>query len=175
MLATWIMVSLIAFIIGANVLDLGWMKEISFDWRNVFTLLAVAFPSYMFAAALMLGIGLLLGNNQEAESVGPLFFMVAFIPLWFIGPITSDLNGPIAIMLSTLPISSILTIGLRGIFIEIPVWQLVLSVSIQLLLVAGALWLAISTFRIGMLRTGSRLRLKEIFPREKQILGEERQ
>jgi ABC-2 type transport system permease protein len=175
MLATWIMVSLIAFIIGANVLDLGWMKEISLDWRNLFTILAVALPSYMFAAALMLGIGLLLGNSQEAESVGPLFFMVAFIPIWFIVPITSELNGPIAIVLSTLPISSILTIGLRGIFIEIPVWQLVLSVSIQLLLVAGALWLAISTFRIGMLRTGSSLRLKKIFPRDKQILGEERQ
>jgi ABC-2 type transport system permease protein len=123
----------------------------------------------------MLGIGLLLGNNQEAEAVGPLFFMAAFIPLWFIIPITRDINGPIAIVLSTLPISSILTIGIRGLFIEIPAWQLVLSVSIQLLLVAGALWLVISTFRIGMLRTGSRLRLSDLFPRDKQELGEERQ
>lgn len=175
MLATWIIVILIALIIGANVLDLGWMKEISLDWSNVFRIFAVALPSYVFAAALMLGIGLLLGNNQEAEAVGPLFFMVAFIPVWFLIPITRDINGPIAIVLSTLPISSILTIGLRGIFIEIPVWQLVLSVSIQLLLVAGALWLVISIFRIGMLRSGSRLRLNDLFPRDKQELGEERQ
>jgi ABC-2 type transport system permease protein len=174
MLATWILVSIIAFVIGANILDLDWMKEISINWRSLFTILAVALPSYIFAAALMLGIGLLLGNNQEAESIGPLFFMVAFIPLWFIVPITSDINGVLAIVLSTLPISSILTIGLRGIFIEIPFWQLGLSVSIQLMLVVGALWLAISTFRIGMLRTGSRIRLNELFPRVKQNLSEEK-
>jgi ABC-2 type transport system permease protein len=175
MLATWIMVSVIALIIGANVLDLAWMKDISINWGDVVTILAVALPSYVFAAALMLGIGLLLGNNQEAESVGPLFLMVAFIPLFFVVPITSDINGPIAIALSIVPISSILTVGLRSIFIEIPVWQIILSVSVQLLLVAGALWLAISTFRIGMLRTGNRIRLNELFPRGKNKIGEERQ
>ena len=175
MLATWIVVSLIAVIIGANVLDLAWMKEITLNWGDVVTVLAVALPSYVFAAALMLGIGLLLGNNQEAESVGPLFFMVAFIPLWFIVPITSDINGPLAVALSTLPISSILTTGLRSIFIEIPVWQLLLSVSVQLIMIIGALWLAIRTFRIGMLRTGNRIRLNELFPRIQQKVGREKQ
>jgi len=175
MLATWIAVSLIAVIVGANVLDLAWMKEITLNWGDVVTVLAVALPSYVFAAALMLGIGLLLGNNQEAESVGPLFFMVAFIPLWVIVPITSDINGPLAVALSTLPISSILTIGLRSIFIEIPIWQLLLSVSVQLIMVIGALWLAIRTFRIGMLRTGNRIRFNEIFPRIQQKIGGEKQ
>lgn len=173
MLATWVVVAIIAFIVGANILELEWMKEISINWRNVFTILSVALPSYMFAAALMLGIGLLLGNNQEAESIGPLFFMVAFIPLWFIVPITRDINGPIAVALSILPISSILTIGLRSIFIEIPIWQLILSVTLQILLVAGALWLAIKTFRIGMLRTGNRIRWNELFPRGKSKVSEE--
>ena len=175
MLTTWIAVSLIAVIVGTNVLDLAWMKEITLNWGDVVTILAVALPSYVFAAALMLGIGLLLGNNQEAESVGPLFFMVAFIPLWFIVPITSDINGPLAVALSTLPISSILTTGLRSIFIEIPIWQLLLSVSVQLIMVIGALWLAIRTFRIGMLRTGNRIRFNELFPKYQQKVGGKRQ
>ncbi|MBK5106827.1 MAG: ABC transporter permease [Anaerolineales bacterium] len=175
MLATWVAVSLIAVIVGANVLDLAWMKEITLNWGDVVTVLAVALPSYIFAAVLMLGIGLLLGNNQEAESIGPLFFMVAFIPLLFIVPITSDINGPLAVALSTLPISSILTTGLRSIFIEIPIWQLLLSVSVQLIMVIGALWLAIRTFRIGMLRTGNRIRFNELFPRIHQKVGGDRQ
>lgn len=175
MLATWIAVSLIAVIVGANVLDLVWMKEITLNWGDVVTVLAVALPSYVFAAVLMLGIGLLLGNNQEAESVGPLFFMVAIIPLWFIVPITSDINGPLAVVLSTLPISSILTTGLRSIFIEIPIWQLLLSVSVQIIMVIGALWLAIRTFRIGMLRTGNRIRFNELIPRIHQKVGGDRQ
>ncbi|MCJ7694284.1 MAG: ABC transporter permease [Anaerolineaceae bacterium] len=174
MLITWIAVGIIAFILGANFLDLPWMKEISINWRDIFTILAVALPSYMFAAALMLGISLLLGNNQEAESVGPLFFMVAFIPLYFIAPITRELNGPIAVALSILPISSILTVGLRSIFIQIPLWQLIMSVVLQLLLVLGAVWLAISTFRSGMLRTGSRIRWNELFPGGKKRVSKER-
>ncbi|MGB3700215.1 MAG: ABC transporter permease [Anaerolineales bacterium] len=174
MLITWIAVGIIAFILGANFLDLPWMKEISINWRDIFTILAVALPSYMFAAALMLGISLLLGNNQEAESVGPLFFMVAFIPLYFIAPITRELNGPIAVALSILPISSILTVGLRSIFIQIPLWQLIMSVVLQLLLVLGAVWLAISTFRSGMVRTGSRIRWNELFPGGKKRVSKER-
>ena len=164
MLLTWVVVGLIAITIGVNMLNLDWMKGISINWGDLSTILAVAIPSYVFATALMLGIGLLLGNNQEAESIGPLFFVVAFIPLWFIIPITRDLNGPIAITLSTLPISSVMTIGLRSIFIEIPTWQMVMSVSVQIVLIIAALWLAIGTFRIGMLRSGSRIRINELFP-----------
>jgi ABC-2 type transport system permease protein len=174
MLATWVIVGVIAFFIGAHVLDLDWMKEISINWGEIVKIISVALPSYIFAAALLLGIGLILGNNQEAESIGPIFFMIAFIPLWFLVPITRDINGPLAIILSTLPISSILTIGVRSIFIEISGWQMVLSISVQVLLVIGALWLAIKTFRIGMLRSGSRIRLSELIPNGKLMLRKDK-
>ena len=174
MFATWVAVSVIAFFIGANVLDLQWMREISINWRDVSNILLIALPSYIFAAALMLGIGLFLGNSQESESIGPIFFMVAFIPLWFMIPITRDINGPIAITLSILPISAVLTIGIRSIFIAIPGWQIVLSIFTQLVLVVGALWLATKTFRLGMLRSGNKIRWKEIIPMIGNKMGEER-
>ena len=172
MLITWVAVGIIAFIVGSHFLEISWVREIEIDVRAVITILAVAFPSYVFAAALMLGIGFLLGNSQEAESIGPLFFVIAFIPLWFIVPITSDINGLIAILLSVLPIASILTIGLRGIFIEVPLWQLVLSVSVQLLLVTAALWLAVKTFRMGMLRSGSGIHLRELITKDDRLISE---
>lgn len=175
MLATWIIVSLVAIVIGVNILDLEWVKEITINWENVFVILSVAIPSYIFAAALMLGIGLLLGNSQEAESIGPLFFMVAFVPIWFIGLITNNLDGPAALILSSLPITSILTIGLRSIFMQIPTWQLVLSLSVQFLMMLGAIWLAVSTFRIGLLRTGSKIGLRELFPNRYLDISEENQ
>jgi ABC-2 type transport system permease protein len=174
MFATWVAVSVIALFIGANILDLQWMREISINWRDVSNILLIALPSYIFAAALMLGIGLFLGNSQESESIGPIFFMVAFIPLWFMIPITRDINGPIAITLSILPISAVLTIGIRSIFIAIPGWQIVLSIFTQLVLVVGALWLATKTFRLGMLRSGNKIRWKELIPMIGNKMGEER-
>lgn len=172
MVTTWAIVGILVFFLGKNILALDWMQDMAIEWQDLLTILVVALPSYFFAAALMLAIGLLLGNNQEAESVGPLFFMAGFIPIYFLVPITRELNGPISILLSSLPITSILTVGLRNIFVEIPPWQLILSACIQLLFVAGALWLATATFRIGMLRTGSRIRWNELFPKSRKQANE---
>jgi ABC-2 type transport system permease protein len=162
MLVTWSAVGFAAYLVGGRYLELNWMKELSLDWSAVATILAVALPSYIFAAAIMLGIGFLLGNSQEAESIGPIFFMIAFIPIMFIGTIANDMNGPLAILFSVLPVASILTIGLRNMFIEIPAWQMMISVAIQLLFVTGAIWLVTKTFKMGMLGSGSRIHLRQM-------------
>jgi ABC-2 type transport system permease protein len=173
MLVTWILVVVIAVIVGGNFLDIAWLQNLELNWRDILTVVAVGLPSYTFAAALMLGIGLIIGDHQEAESVGPLFFLVAFIPLWFAIPIARDINGYPAIILSVIPIASLITVGFRSMFIQIPLWQVFASLAIQLLLVAGALWLAIRTFKIGMLRSGKRIRLNELVTWRKNLLGEE--
>ena len=175
MLATWILVAVVAVIVGGNFLDLAWLQDLKLNWRDILTVVAVGLPSYTFAAALMLGIGLIIGDNQEAESIGPLFFIVAFIPLWFAVPIARDINGYPAIILSFLPIASLLTVGFRSMFIQIPLWQVFASLAIQIVFVLGALWLAIRTFRIGMLRSGKRIRLDELVTRRKDLVGEEGQ
>ncbi len=173
MLVTWVLVAVVAITVGGNLFDLAWIQGISINWRDILTVVAVALPSYMFAAALMMAIGLIIGDNQEAESVGPLFILVAFIPLWFVVPIASDINGPLATALSIIPIASLLTVGLRSMFIQIPLWQVLTSIAVHLVLVAGALWLAIRTFQIGMLRTGKRIRWNELFAKGEKLVGEE--
>jgi ABC-2 type transport system permease protein len=86
--------------------------------------------------------------------------------------IANDINGPLAIGLSFVPIASQLTIGIRSMFIQVPLWQVLVSVAVQFVLVAGALWLAIRTFRIGMLRTGKRIRWQELFKTRDKLTNE---
>lgn len=169
MLITWVLVAVAAIFVGGNLLNLSWMQGLVLNWRDVLTVVAIAVPSYMFAAAIMLSIGLIIGDKQEAESVSPLLIVVAFIPLWLLVPISNDVNGPLAVGLSFVPIASQLTIGIRSMFFQVPVWQVVSSVVVQMLLVLGALWLAVRTFRIGMLRTGKRIRWQELFARGEQF------
>ena len=173
MMAIWILVGVVAAFVGGNYLDIAWLQDLHLNWRDILPVVAAGLPSYTFAAALMLSIGLIIGDNQEAESIGPLFFLVAFIPLWLILPIAKDINGALALGLSSIPIASILTIGFRSMFIQIPLWQVLVSLTIQIIFVAGALWLAVRTFRIGMLRSGKRIRWNEIAARRKNIAGEE--
>ena len=173
MMATWILVGVLAAFVGGNYLDIAWLQDLNLNWRDILPVVAAGIPSYTFAAALMLAIGLIIGDNQEAESIGPLFFLVAFIPMWLILPIAQDINGYLAIALSSIPIASLITIGFRSMFIQIPLWQVLMSLAIQIIFAAGALWLAVRTFRIGMLRSGKRIRWNEIAARRKNFAGEE--
>lgn len=173
MMATWILFGVVAAFVGGNFLDIAWLQDLNLNWRDILPVVAVGLPSYTFAAALMLAIGLIIGDNQEAESIGPLFFLAAFIPVWLILPIARDINGYPAIVMSSIPIVSLITIGVRSMFIQIPLWQVLMSLAIQIIFVAGALWLAVRTFRIGMLRSGKRIRWNEIITRRKNFAGEE--
>jgi ABC-2 type transport system permease protein len=173
MLVTWIIVGVIAYFIGSNLLNLGWIQIQGLNWRDILVVISLAIPSYVIAAALMFSFGLILGEHQEGESIGPIFFLIAFIPLWFAAPIASDLNGFLAVILSILPITSLMTVGFRTMFMQIPLWQVFAGLVFQIFCVIGAIWLAVRTFQIGMLRYGKRIRLNELFYRKKATLGEE--
>jgi ABC-2 type transport system permease protein len=172
MLITWVLVAVGTFYVGGGLLEISWMQGLELNWRDIFAVVAVAVPSYMFAAAIMLAIGLIIGDKQEAESVGPLIMVVAFIPLWLLVTITNDINGPLAIGMSLIPIASQLTMGIRTMFFQVPLWQILVSVAIQLLFVAAALWLAVRTFRIGILRTGKRIRWHELIAKRGKLTSE---
>ena len=170
MIITWILVAVIAIYVGGSMLGLSWLQGLELNWRDFLIVVATGIPSYMFSAAIMLAAGMILGNKQEAESVGPLLMLVAFIPLWLVVTIANDINGPIAIGLSFVPITVQMTIGIRSMFFQVPVWQVLVSVAVQMVLVAGVLWLAVTTFRIGLLRTGDRIRFKDLFTAREQFV-----
>lgn len=172
MLGAWILIGIVTFFIVNNFLELDWFKDLVINWGQVLTICLIAIPSYLFAAGLLLSIGLILGDKQEAEPVGPLLLLVAFIPLWLIAPITSDINGSLAILLSFIPMTSIMTIGIRSMFIHIPTWQVIASVSIQILFAAGAIWMSVRIFHMGLLRYGKRIRWVEIRAKFLDIVGE---
>jgi ABC-2 type transport system permease protein len=77
----------------------------------------------------------------------------------------NDLNGPLALSLSFFPPTSIVTFALRLLVIEVPWWQVFVSITISLTSAAAMMWLAAKAFRMGMLRYGQRLQLRELFRR----------
>jgi ABC-2 type transport system permease protein len=63
----------------------------------------------------------------------------------------------------TAPLTMLIRQGLT----VLPAWQIALSSFIQVLSAVGAIWLAGRAFRLGMLRYGQRLRLREVFARQR--------
>jgi len=52
---------------------------------------------------------------------------------------------------------------LRAGFTDVPVWQIAITVGVLVLLALFSLWLSGKIFRIGMLRYGKKVSLKEAF------------
>jgi ABC-2 type transport system permease protein len=166
-LIAWTLFGVLAVVFGGNVLDLELFQNPSLQWGIIIRMIAIAIPSYVLASALMFAIGSTVVEAQEGQSVGGLFMMLYMLPIYLIVALVESPNGAVAITLSLLPFTSLLTIGFRSIFSVIPMWQIAVSVAIQTLCALGAIWLAVRAFRMGMLRYGKRLRLSEIFSKPK--------
>jgi ABC-2 type transport system permease protein len=93
--------------------------------------------------------------------------MLFMIPIYALVIIGETPDATPSVVLSLLPFTSLMTVGLRSLFSVVPWWQVATSVAIQTTCAAGALWLAARAFRLGMLRYGQRLRIGEIFGKER--------
>ena len=126
-------------------------------------LTAIMLPGFFMVAALMAAIGATVGDEREGQQLAGLFTFPIMVPFWLIYPLLSNPNGPLAIGLSYFPLTGPITLAIRIGFASIPTWQLLLNIAVLAGYGVGALWLASRAFRIGMLRYGQRVRLRELF------------
>lgn len=161
-LVAWTLVAILAVLLGGSILGMEWLQNTNLDWGAVFSVIAIAIPSYVIASALMLAVGSTIAQSQEGQQIGVLFFMLFIVPIYAIRIIGETPNAAPSVVLTLLPFTSLMTVGFRSLFSVVPVWQIAASAIIQTACAFGAVWLAGRAFRLGMLRYGQRLRLGEI-------------
>lgn len=164
-LAFWILIGVVAIWLAGSVFGVTWFENPAVDWPSMLAIVAVALPGYVFASAVLFALGATVVDAQEGQSLGPLLLMVMFIPVYMLVAIANEPHGAVAVTLTLLPLTSILTIGIRSMLTVVPAWQVIASVVIQLFCAIAAIWVAGKAFRLGMLRYGQRLRLREILGR----------
>jgi len=162
-LAVWLAFLVGAVWLGSNVLAIDWLQDITLNWRDLLAIVAVALPCYLFIAALTTLVGATLVESQEAQQVGPLLFILLLLPMYVLVPIIQHPNAPLSLALSFFPLTSAMTIAFRSLFIEVPMWQVVLSAAIALGSGLFTVWLAGGAFRMSMLLYGKRLRWRDLF------------
>lgn len=156
LLFTWTLVIIIGIGV-ARQLGIGWFQDLGIDWRAILATLAIAIPAYALAIALMTAIGAMVTTTQEGQSVSAIFFVLHLAPLYISWVFINDPHGPLAVMLSLLPFTALVTTGMRNLFTIVPTWQIMLSMMVQIACALGAFWLAGRALRLGMLRYGQRL------------------
>lgn len=118
---------------------------------------------YLLFGALMIGLGSAVANAKDGQQLAMPFVLLSLLPELMIPVIFLNPNGVIAVGLSIAPITSSLALLLRYAVTDVPLTQLALALLLQTLAVIVALRLSALVFRLGMLRYGQRVRLREIY------------
>ncbi|HEX7358697.1 MAG TPA: ABC transporter permease, partial [Ignavibacteriaceae bacterium] len=113
--------------------------------------------------ALYATVGAIFDNPQDAQSgVWPLLMLI-MIPFFIALGLESNAQSTFALVASLVPFSSLLVMPARMILVEVPVWQIFLSVVINIVVLIGIFKLAGKIYRIGILLTGKKPKWSEVF------------
>lgn len=134
-----------------------------FSTEVALVLAIVMVPAFIMISGLIAALGATVTEGSEGQQIMGLVSLPIWLPFMFIAMFIENPNSPLAVAMSLFPLTAPTTIALRIGFTTIPTWQIIASVTILILSATGAVWLAGRAFRLGMLRYGQRLRLKEIF------------
>jgi ABC-2 type transport system permease protein len=158
LLLTWMGVFLMVAVFGGRTLGIPLDYSVPIDiliWASVFGLLG-----YAIYGALMAGLGALAPDVKDTRSatmvvLGPL--IIAYILMMFI--YTSP-DGPVAITLSLFPLTSPVSMIGRMAISEVPVWQALLAVALQLAAAIIVVRLVVRLFRAQTLLSGQQFETK---------------
>ncbi len=120
--------------------------------------------AYLFYGALMLATGSLGNNSKEAQQYSGIFGLFAAIPMMFLGIIIQDPHSTVAQVLTWIPFSAPVTLIMR-LALDAPgvSWLEIVGVFA---LMCASIWAAVRLggrlFRVGLLLSGARPKLREI-------------
>lgn len=136
------------------------MPQMSFGFILYFLFnYAIALISYV---ALYATVGAIFDNPQDAQSgVWPLLMLI-MIPFFIALGMESNAQSSLAQIASLFPFASLIVMPARMILVEVPLWQILLSILINIVVLIGIFKLAGKIYRIGILLTGKKPKWSEV-------------
>jgi len=113
--------------------------------------------NFLLFAASMLGIGAAVTAEAESRQIAGIFVLVTVLPLMFMGAYFDNPNGVLPVVLTFVPFTAAMSLLLRMMLGTLPVWQMWVSVGIQIVSVVAVVALSAKVFRLGMLMYGKML------------------
>jgi ABC-2 type transport system permease protein len=113
-----------------------------------------ALGGYLLYAALMAGIGALSSDIESSRTWVFVVTLPMMLPIWFWSVIAGDPNGPLATALSLIPFSAPVAMLMRMTSTAVPLWQLVLSLTLLVLAAVATIWVMGRLFRVQTLLSG---------------------
>ena len=139
------------------------LQSTKIDFSFLLLMVLVFIPAFVMIAAMMAALGATTTETREAQQIAGIFTIPMVLPYWFMQVLMEKPNSPLSIFFSLFPFTAPISLPMRVAFSNVPTWQIVITISLLILFAIAALWFAGRAFRLGMLRYGKKLSLKEIF------------
>lgn len=118
---------------------------------------------FLLYATMYAAVGSIATTDQEAQQLQIPVIMFLVLALSMMGSVMMDPNGSAAVIGSMIPFTAPVVMPMRAVGTGIPAAQLVGSMALILLAVVGILWISARIYRIGILATGRRPSLREVW------------
>ncbi|MBT4510699.1 MAG: ABC transporter permease [Chloroflexi bacterium] len=142
--------------------DISVLEDIQFPPSMLLFGVIYFLLGYGLFSVLYAGLGAMSTSPRESQQMVGIFVMPAVVPLVLMSVIGENPEGGIAQALSFIPITAPTTVMMRLANINIPPWELALSITLLASSIALGLWLVARMFRAYLLMYGKRPTLREI-------------
>lgn len=123
----------------------------------VFFLLGYFLYSTMYAA-----VGAVVNSEEEAQQLQWPVMLPLILCTVFASAVIRDPNSPLALWTSLFPFTAPIIMFVRVAVQMPPLWQILLSIVLQILAIWGMIWICARIYRVGILMYGKRPTLPEI-------------
>ena len=153
----------VAGITGAGAAATGMSALGSFDLRLIPYFLIFYVLGYLTYASVYAIGGSVTNSEKEAQQfVAPIMFFL-LIP-WFLATvIIQSPESPMAVTLSLIPIFAPVTMFMRIVVSEPPLWEIALCIVLSIVTIYGMFWVTAKIFRTGILSYGKRPTIPELW------------
>ena len=127
-------------------------------WFVVFFLL-----SYLVTVGAYAAGGSIVSSEKEAQQVLTPVMLVFMVPWFLMMPILTNPDSTLSVVLSLVPIYTPMTMFVRILVSEPPAWQVALSLVLSVATIAFLLKATAKIFRAGLLATGKRPTIPELW------------
>lgn len=156
----WALVVVGGLAVAASFTDSLGGLEVS--WSLVAVLAAYFVPLFTLAAAMVVTLGVAVTDTRQGQQLVGVISFLFLVPLFFSPLLGSDPDGPVMVVLTLFPTTSMLTVAIRWGATIVPLWQLISGWVILAGCAGFGIWAAPRVFRRGMLRYGRRMTLRSI-------------
>jgi ABC-2 type transport system permease protein len=133
------------------------IRPIVFVYFFVFYILAYLTYVCVYAIA-----GAICNSEREAQQFIMPIMMLMMLPWFLMMPIVMNPDAPFAVGFSLSPVFGPITMFVRALVTEPPLWHILLSIAISIVTILGFFWVTAKIFRIGILSYGKRPTIPEL-------------